>query len=69
MKQFVVRVFKQPKTVVKFFVALVGAVGVAVSLGLVPDDAGKWAAVVVAFLTSLGVYKGANAPDSRTDSL
>lgn len=69
MKQYLVRVFKQPKTVVKYFVALAGAVGVAVSLGLLPDSFGKWMAVLVSFLTSIGVYKGANAPDEPAADL
>lgn len=69
MKEFFTRVFKEPRTVVKFFVALVGAVGVAVSLGLLPESVSKWVAVVVAFLTSLGVYGGANEGDDTGGEL
>lgn len=46
----------------KLVVSVVGAVGVAVSLGLLPDSVGKWLAVAVAALTSLGVYSAPNDP-------
>ena len=44
----------------KLIVALVGAVGVAVSQGLLPDEVGAWLTVVVAFLTAYGVYQVPN---------
>ena len=39
----------------KFWTALAGAVGMAVTLGLITGSAVKWVAVGIAFLTSLGV--------------
>lgn len=66
MKEFFDRLFRHPDTVVKFIVAFVGAVGVAVSLGLLPDTVGKWTAVIIAFLTSLGVYGGNNKTDAES---
>lgn len=64
MKEFFVRLAKQPATVKKFIVAFVGAVGTAISLGLLPDSFGKWLAVVVSLLSSLGVYGVRNADDT-----
>jgi hypothetical protein len=48
----------------KFVVSAVGAIGVAVSLGLLPDSVGQWLAVAVAFLTSYGVYRIPNTPQT-----
>ena len=46
----------------KLIVALVGAIGVAVSQGLLPDEVNSWLTVVVAFLTAAGVYAVPNTP-------
>lgn len=45
----------------KLVAALIGAVTEAVSLGLVSGPASKYLAVVVAFLTAVGVYAVPNA--------
>ncbi len=45
----------------KLIAALVGAATTAVALGLAPDPASKWLAVVVAFLSAAGVYVVPNA--------
>lgn len=50
------------KEVRKFITALIGAALTALSLGLIPDAAGSWIAVVVTFATAYGVYKVPNAP-------
>lgn len=49
-------VLTDPKSARKFIAALLGAVTVAVGVGLLPDAVGSWVAVVGAFLTSYGVY-------------
>ena len=61
MKEMINRLVHDPATVRKFIVALLGAIVVAVSLGLLPAAVGDWVAVVTAFLTSLGVYGIHNA--------
>lgn len=63
MREFFQRVLGDPATVRKFVVALVGAVGVAISQGLLPEAVTSWFTVVVAFLTALGVYAVPNAKD------
>lgn len=42
--------------------ALVGAVAVAVAVGLVPGAVGEWLPVIISFLTALGVYGLRNSP-------
>ena len=56
MKQLWLRLMNEPGTARKFITALIGAVIVAVSLGLLPAAVGKWVAVASAFLSALGVY-------------
>lgn len=63
MREFFQRVLGDPATVRKFVVAFVGAVGVAISQGLLPEAVTSWFTVVVAFLTALGVYAVPNAKD------
>lgn len=46
----------------KLVAAIIGAVGEAISLGLLPDPASKYLAVAVAFLTAVGVYMVPNDP-------
>lgn len=48
----------------KFAVALVGAIGIVISTGLVPADIVAYANAGVAFLTALGVYVVPNDPVS-----
>jgi len=43
-------------TVRKFVVALVGAVGIAVAHGLLPQAAATWVDVLGPFLVAIGVY-------------
>lgn len=45
----------------KFIVAVIGAVGVAISEGLLPGSATAIVNVIVAFLTAIGVYVAPNA--------
>lgn len=66
MKEFFVRLLSDPATIKKFVVAFVGALGVALSEGLLPDTWGSWITVLVAFLTSIGVYGVPNKEDSPT---
>lgn len=56
MRNLVKSLLNDPRTVAKFVVALVAAVVIAVSQGLLPEAVGGWTTVVVAFLTALGVY-------------
>ena len=56
MKQFFVTLYNDPAAARKFLVALIGAVVVAVSVGLVPAAVGDWMTVVTAFLTAYGVW-------------
>jgi hypothetical protein len=63
MKEFVARLLSDPKTVRKFVVAFVGAVAVAVSLGVLDKSWSNWLAIVISFLTSLGVYAAPNSED------
>lgn len=56
MKEMYNRLMQNPDTARKFVVALLGAVLVAVSQGLLPAAVGDWTTVVVSFLTALGVY-------------
>lgn len=63
LMEFFNRVTKQPKTVRKFFVSLIGALVAAVSQGLLPESVGKWLGIVIIFLTALGIYGVPNAPD------
>lgn len=40
----------------KFIAALIGAIGIAISEGLIPDSVSSYVTVAVAFLAALGVY-------------
>lgn len=51
----------------KFVTALIGAAGIAVSEGLVPDEVGSWLTVVIGFATALGVYGAPNDVKIRRD--
>lgn len=53
----------------KLIAALVGAVLVAVSQGLIAGTAAKVVAVVVAFLTAAGVYQARNDDDSGASTV
>lgn len=44
----------------KFIVALIGAIGVAVSDGLLPSSWGAYVTMAIAALTALGVYQVPN---------
>lgn len=56
MVQMFKTLMNDPKAAMKFIVALIGAVLTAVTLGLLPAAVGDWTAVLIAFLTALGVY-------------
>lgn len=56
MKEMLRLLWTEPKAVRKFIVALLAAVGVAVSVGLLPASIAGWAAVGSAFLGAFGVY-------------
>lgn len=62
MKELLRRLWNEPATVRKFIVALLSAVGVALSVGLLPVALAPWVAVAVAFAGSLGVYGLRNSP-------
>lgn len=68
MKEFLTRVFSDPTTVRKFVVAFFGAISVAIAQGLLPENWSSWVTVVVAFLTSVGVYGVPNKEDSPTEA-
>lgn len=46
----------------KLIAALVGAVGVAMTQGLIAGTAAKWTTVAIGFLTAVGVYIAPNTP-------
>lgn len=46
----------------KFFAAILGAVGEAISLGLLSGSAMKWAVVIIAAVTTVGVGAVPNDP-------
>jgi hypothetical protein len=48
----------------KLIAALVGAVTTAIAVGVAPAETGNYLAVVVSFLTALGVYVVPNRPPS-----
>jgi hypothetical protein len=47
----------------KTIVAVLGAVSAAVAQGLLPDDVAPWVAIVISFLTALGVFQVPNVPE------
>lgn len=61
MKTMIKTLWENPASARKFIVALIGAVVVAVSVGLLPAAVGDWVTVTTAFLTALGVYGVYNA--------
>ena len=65
MKTFIDTIWNDPAAARKFFTALLGAVVVAVSVGLLPAAVGGWVAVASSFLTAYGVYRTPNAPIGR----
>lgn len=60
MRELIWRLWNEPASVRKFIAAFIGAVVVAVSLGLLPETVGPWLAVISAFASSIGVYAVAN---------
>lgn len=60
MKELFSRLWHHPETARKFIVAVIGAVVVAVSVGILPPVVGDYVTVITAFLTALGVYAVAN---------
>lgn len=62
VKELLRRLWNEPATTRKFIVALLSAVGVALSVGLLPLSLAPWVAVAVAFAGSLGVYGLRNSP-------
>lgn len=66
MREMFNRLWNDPKTANKFIAALIGAVVVAVSVGLLPASVSGWVVVVTAFLTALGVYAVPNRQERNT---
>lgn len=62
------KVITDPKNVRKFIVALVAALAIAGSEGLLPDSINSWVSVAIAFLSALGVYRVYNA-DPKMNSV
>ena len=62
MREMVRLLWNEPAAARKFVVALLAAVGVAISVGLLPAAVAGWVAVATAFLGALGVYGLHNAP-------
>lgn len=60
------RLLTRPGTARKFITALLGAIAVAISVGLLPALAGDYLAVAVAFCTALGVYVLPNDPENKS---
>lgn len=65
MREMFTRLWNDPKAASKFIAALIGAVVVAVSVGLLPASVSGWVAVVSAFLTALGVYAVPNKEETN----
>ena len=57
------RVTTHPQSARKFILALVAAVGIAVSHGLLPAAVATWVTVLGPFLTAYGVYVVPNKPE------
>ena len=57
------RLVHNPASVRKFIVALVAAVGIAVSHGLLPAAVATWVTVLGPFLSAWGIYAVPNKPD------
>ena len=60
MRELVTRLWNNPETARKFLVALVGAVVVAASNGLLPPDIAVWVNVFGPFITAGAVYQVRN---------
>lgn len=56
--------WNDPKVAAKFITALIGAIVVAISVGLLPASVSGWVAVATAFLTALGVYAAPNRKET-----
>lgn len=50
------RLANEPQTMRKFIVALIAAVGIAVSHGLLPAAVATWVTVLGPFLSAVGIY-------------
>lgn len=61
------QIMQDPAAFRKFIVALIGAVGTAVSVGLLPAAVGGWVAVAVSFVTAMGVYRVYNSKGGNTN--
>lgn len=56
MKQLALTLWNDPKAARKFIVALLGAIAIAVSYGVLPAAVAIWVAILGPFLTAAGVY-------------
>lgn len=56
MKTLIYLLMHDPAAVRKTIAALLGAVGVAIAVGLLPTGIGAWLAVAVSLASSMGVY-------------
>ena len=65
MKTMIKTLWEDPASARKFIAALLGAIVVAVGVGLLPPVVGDWIAVIGAFLSALGVYAVHNSPLNR----
>lgn len=68
MREFLTRIFSDPKTVRKFVTAFFGALAVAAAQGLLPNNVATWLTVVIPFLTAIGVYGVPNKEDPPTEA-
>ena len=56
MKTLIMQLWNDPKAARKFIVALLGAIAIAVSVGVLPEAVSMWVAIAGPFLTAAGVY-------------
>lgn len=63
MRELIHRLVNHPATARKFLAALLGALVVAMTEGLLPEAVNGWATVVAAFGTALGVYYAPNSKE------
>lgn len=68
MKTLFVTLWRDPKAARKFIAALLGAVIVAASHGLLPAAIAGWVVVVTPFITALGVYSVRNRPVAQLNN-
>ena len=65
MKDLIYNLWTNPKTAKKFWVAILGAVILAASSGLLPHDIAQWVTVIGPFIVAGGVYGAKNnEPDT-----